>query len=438
MSVLEGNASLTMIQGAKSGAGSLDGEVFGAGASELASVSSAQPAISLQAVLAANVSVAWDESVSIIEALCQAVQGSVLRTIPAANEIFLNGSGTVAVRSGSGTPEPVDAGRHLLDLLGKGTVPAPLRLFASQAVRAEQHGSIAEFQQGLDYFAKPGGRARIIAVFERCSKELAAIPFPAEGETPVSKALDKAEPKSARRGPWRWAREAVIATGAIIGTVFVVWAGYFAWQELSKPSAIAPPVADVEAKASTATDRPTGAATSSRPSVRQSDPVARPQVNAPAVSAVAPRLNSIDLGIEGQPVAEPAPAIDEVGGSSTPAATATTAPAAPLFVQDVAAEPVDVDRLYTSSDPGLVPATLVREQLLPPAMGAPLAGVAPLQIEILVSAEGTVERARFLAPPRRMADMMLLSSAKMWQFNPALKDGRPVRSRVVMSWLVAP
>ena len=75
--------------------------------------------------------------------------------------------------------------------------------------------------------------------------------------------------------------------------------------------------------------------------------------------------------------------------------------------------------------------------MLPPAMGVP-EGVAPLRIELIVSADGAVERARFLVPPRRMADMMLLSSAKMWTFNPALKDGRPVRSRVVLSWFVAP
>ena len=120
---------------------------------------------------------------SIVEALCEAVQGSVLRTIPGAKEIFLTGTGTVAVRSGAGTPEPVEAGRRLLELLGKATVPAPLRLFASQAVRAEQHPSIVEFQQGLNYFAKPGGRERIVAVYERCSRELAAMPFPSEDET---------------------------------------------------------------------------------------------------------------------------------------------------------------------------------------------------------------------------------------------------------------
>jgi hypothetical protein len=59
-------------------------------------------------------------------------------------------------------------------------------------------------------------------------------------------------------------------------------------------------------------------------------------------------------------------------------------------------------------------------------------------MELVVSAEGAVESARFLVPPQRMTDMMLLSNAKMWTFTPALKDGRPVRSRVVFSWHVAP
>ena len=107
-------------------------------------------------------------------------------------------------------------------------------------------------------------------------------------------------------------------------------------------------------------------------------------------------------------------------------------------MQDGPAEPVDLeDRVYSSADAAVVPATLARQQMLPPPIGV-VQGVAPLRIELVVSAEGTVERARFLVPPRRMPDMMLLSNAKTWTFNPALKDGRPVRSRVVLSWFVAP
>ena len=186
---------------------------------------SSEPAISLDAVLTADISIAWDESVSIVEALCEAVQGNVQRTIPSAKEIFLTGAGTVAVRSGAGIPEPVEAGRRLLELLGKGAVPAPLRLFASQAVRAEQHPSLGDFQQGLDYFAKSGGRERIIAVFERSSRELAAMPFPSEGETRPAKALDKVRSAEKTTRRWHISRDVVLAGGAIAVTVLVVWGG---------------------------------------------------------------------------------------------------------------------------------------------------------------------------------------------------------------------
>jgi hypothetical protein len=33
---------------------------------------------------------------------------------------------------------------------------------------------------------------------------------------------------------------------------------------------------------------------------------------------------------------------------------------------------------------------------------------------------------------------MLLSRAKLWKFSPAIRDGRPVRYRLVVTWLVNP
>jgi hypothetical protein len=37
-----------------------------------------------------------------------------------------------------------------------------------------------------------------------------------------------------------------------------------------------------------------------------------------------------------------------------------------------------------------------------------------------------------------MADMMLLSGAKNWEFDPALKDGQPVKYRLELSWAATP
>ena len=59
-------------------------------------------------------------------------------------------------------------------------------------------------------------------------------------------------------------------------------------------------------------------------------------------------------------------------------------------------------------------------------------------MEIIVSQTGAVERVRLVTPPQRMPDMFALSRAKVWMFKPAMKDGRPVRYRLLLTWEVNP
>lgn len=54
-------------------------------------------------------------------------------------------------------------------------------------------------------------------------------------------------------------------------------------------------------------------------------------------------------------------------------------------------------------------------------------------LEVVISQRGEVERIKLLSPPRTMVDMMALSAAKTWTFDPALKDGAPVRYRLVLT-----
>ena len=98
------------------------------------------------------------------------------------------------------------------------------------------------------------------------------------------------------------------------------------------------------------------------------------------------------------------------------------------------AEPSQV--LYSANDAAVQPALLSKPQLLPPPYTDRFGK--PVRMELIISPDGTVERARFLEAPQRMADMMILSSAKTWQFTPAVKDGQPVRYRTVLSWVAAP
>ena len=76
-----------------------------------------------------------------------------------------------------------------------------------------------------------------------------------------------------------------------------------------------------------------------------------------------------------------------------------------------------------------------------PQMPAPLLSGVQAEvntIELIISEAGTVERVRLLSRPRRMADMMLLSGAKTWEFEPASKRGQSVRYRLLLSWDATP
>ncbi len=59
-------------------------------------------------------------------------------------------------------------------------------------------------------------------------------------------------------------------------------------------------------------------------------------------------------------------------------------------------------------------------------------------MEVIVSETGTVERVRLVTPPARMPDTFVLGRAKVWKFTPAMKDGRPVRYRLLLTWEVNP
>jgi hypothetical protein len=45
---------------------------------------------------------------------------------------------------------------------------------------------------------------------------------------------------------------------------------------------------------------------------------------------------------------------------------------------------------------------------------------------------------RLVTPPQRMPDILWLSRAKVWKFTPAVKEGRAVRYRLLLTWEVNP
>jgi hypothetical protein len=113
---------------------------------------------------------------------------------------------------------------------------------------------------------------------------------------------------------------------------------------------------------------------------------------------------------------------------------ATEPPAAAALAAEATAAVVD-DTVYSAQDRDVIPPQ-TDEKLPGPTISAWT--TRRNVMEVIVSQTGAVERVRMVTPPQRMPDMFVLSRAKVWMFKPAMKDGRPVRYRLLLTWEVNP
>ena len=129
----------------------------------------------------------------------------------------------------------------------------------------------------------------------------------------------------------------------------------------------------------------------------------------------------------------PTPRQPDPAVASAPVATPAPAAAAPPAA-DATAAVID-DTIYSAEDRDVIPPQ-TEEKLPGPTIAAWTTRTNAM--EIIVSQTGAVERVRLVTPPQRMPDMFALSRAKVWMFKPAMKDGRPVRYRLLLTWEVNP
>jgi len=133
-----------------------------------------------------------------------------------------------------------------------------------------------------------------------------------------------------------------------------------------------------------------------------------------------------------QPVVTPQQS-ERLGAAASIATTDAPAAAAPAASEATAA--VVDDAIYSAQDRDVIPPQ-TEEQLPGPTISA--WSTRTNAMEVIVSQTGAVERVRLITPPQRMPDMFALSRAKVWMFKPAMKDGRPVRYRLLLTWEVNP
>ena len=86
--------------------------------------------------------------------------------------------------------------------------------------------------------------------------------------------------------------------------------------------------------------------------------------------------------------------------------------------------PLPEDRIYNGADADVTPPAFLRRQV--PSLPEDT-GTGPLALLLLVDVTGQVLQVRTDPPGAKLRDGLLLPAAKAWQFQPAVKDGRPVR-----------
>jgi len=160
------------------------------------------------------------------------------------------------------------------------------------------------------------------------------------------------------------------------------------------------------------------------------DDAAKPAPAPPPVPVRVPRRNRAAV-VASAPVPEPPDASPSPLEVNAPAAIEPVAE--PVTVELPPA--VDPSIVYSQTDQNVEPPRLLSRPL--PAR-LPSGGSDVPTVEIVTSPEGGVERVRLTSKPRRLVDVMELSAAKAWKFDPALKDGQPVRYRFELGTSVPP
>jgi hypothetical protein len=241
--------------------------------------------------------------------------------------------------------------------------------------------------------------------------------------------------RTLRKGPQRQRTARVVAAMALAAAAGAC--GTPATSESSKADSAASPLAAiasaVASELGTASDsamrrlgfgpptadaaRADGDAAKEAPATPVAPTAARRRTPRPKPAVVEPA----PLTIETPPIALAEPAADNPEDETAAAEVASVVDETPVALDD---------SIYTAADLDVAP-PILRAVDLP--RWRPSDGASSDAVEVMVSRDGGVEHIRLVSQPRRMIDMMELSAAKMWRFDPALKDGAPVRYRLVLA-----
>jgi hypothetical protein len=405
-------------------------------------------------VLARGVPIRWDEAVALLQEILETITagGGEDAPIPAFEDVLIDDQGAVRINAARrGERGPVAAGRALHTMLATADVPLPLRLFVTQANAPETHKSLKAFADALAYFGRPGRSDMIRAIFERyrsiapLAQTVSAPGRPATPPPLPNHAARGDEFPEARRKTPQWLMPAAVAI-CVMSVAAVIWFGVIGGRNSSATASAATaeaPAADATPTAVTAKNATSSSKDAKRPAAKATvveggaAPATRtrPQPTPTSGRDIARESNAplFDPSTARVTEAQRLPQVAQPPANETAKARATVIPSSSEYV--IAPRENAMTTIYSPADADVQPPVMIYPSLPPTVFVARDQEATVInRMELVVAADGTVERVRLVNGPTRMPDMMLLSGAKLWKFTPAVKDGVPVRYRTTVTW----
>ncbi len=94
--------------------------------------------------------------------------------------------------------------------------------------------------------------------------------------------------------------------------------------------------------------------------------------------------------------------------------------------------------IYDGNTPRIVPPVSVRNAVSIPEVMRPIGAPREAVVEIVVSADGSIESVTMRQPVGTVIDALLLSAVRNWRYRPATRNGVAVRFRMLVKVVVPP
>jgi hypothetical protein len=389
------------------------------------SASNSASRVSIADLRASGLALEWYEAAAIVQGLCRAINeshGPVTNTELALNNVFVDPEGTISIGD---RPDPADALPQVRKLLCE-------MLPRTEVARAKilPDSSLPEFSRALEAYER-ADRAGVIKDVRGRWRPSSVWAFDPIVTPETTAAADGVTPDTARRrlGP-RLVAVAVLVAAAGGVAVWALNQPHLSAKMRTYAAAISSD--GHPAVAARVPSLPSGPPTSSRVeravTARARPPraemAARPRADVPAAGAADRVARSRGL----------------VASGGTPSAPASLTPLErPAVAPTPDAEPgalaVSTQVFDATARDVVPPSFLQSESITPRATEASPKDAAA--IEVMVNEGGTIDAVKARSAPRTLAASMQmmsdLSAAKSWRFRPAMRDGRPVKYRLVVA-----